>query len=143
MALLKVGKMLGVAGMFYSGMLHRPAHSIEVVVLYAVVGEGWWCLPLDFRIRKPDPPRGARCLTGIELAKAMLEDLHRSLACRFLGLEGHFLVADAWFDAHPLLRRAKQLRLMPIVQGKTSFVFEGMIQGIPFVDGVKQPKAAA
>ena len=130
--LLKVGKMLGVAGMFYSGMLHRPAHSIEVVVLYAVVGEGWMCLPLDLRIRKPDPPIGSPCLTGIQLAKAMLEDLHRSLACRFLGLEGHFLVADAWFDEHHLLRRAKQMHLLPIVQGKTSFVFEGIIQGIPF-----------
>jgi len=130
--LLKVGKMLGLAGMFYSGMLHRPAHSIEVVVLYAVVGEGWLCLPLDLRIRKPDPPKGAPCLTGIELAKAMLEDLRRSLACRFLGLEGHFLVADAWFDEHHLLRRAKQMCLLPIVQGKISFVFEGLVQGIPF-----------
>jgi hypothetical protein len=130
--LLKVGKMLGMTGMFYSGMLHRPAHSIEVVVLYGVVGEGWLCLPLDFRIRKPDSSQGAPCLTGIQLAKAMLEDLHRSLTCRFLGLEGHFLIADAWFDAHHLLRRAKQMRLLPIVQGKTSFVFEGIVQGLPF-----------
>jgi hypothetical protein len=130
--LLKVGKMLGLAGMFYSGMLKRPAHSIEVVVLYVVVGDGWLCLPLDLRIRKPDPPQGAPCLTGIELARQMLSDLDRSLACRFLGLEGHFLVADAWFDDHGLLQQALRLHLMPIVPGKISFVFEGTIQGESF-----------
>jgi hypothetical protein len=130
--LLKVGKMLGLGGRFYSGMLQRPAHSIEVVVLYVVVGEGWLCLPLDLRIRTPDVPKHPPHLTGIQLAKAMLEDLRRSLACRFLGLEGHFLVVDAWFDEGHLLRRAKQMGLMPILQGKTSFVFEGAIQGRPF-----------
>lgn len=130
--LLKVGRMLGLAGMFYSGMLKRPAPSIEVVVLYVVVGDGWLCLPLDLRIRKPDVPRHTPHLTGIQLANAMLEDLRRSLACRFMGIEGHFLVLDAWFDDHHLLHRAKQMGLISVLQGKTSFVFEGTVQGHPF-----------
>jgi len=33
--LLKVGEMLGLSDLFYSGMLKRPSHSIEVVLLYA------------------------------------------------------------------------------------------------------------
>jgi len=130
--LLKVGEMLGYAGMFYSGMLGRPAHSIEVVVLYAVVGNGWLCLPLDMRIRKPDPPKGHRCLTGIELAKRMLENLQRSLLSHFLKLEEHYFVTDAWFADHHLLYRAYQIGLIPITQGKVSFVFEGTLQGAPF-----------
>lgn len=130
--LLKVGEMLGYTGMFYSGMLGRPANSIEVVVLYAVVGDGWLCLPLDLRIRKPDPPQGHRCQTGIELAEKMLEDLHHSLLSHFRRLEGHYLVADSWFADHHLLQHARQIGLIPIVEGKTSFVFEGTIQGIRF-----------
>jgi hypothetical protein len=136
--LLKVGKMLGLAGMFYSSMLGRPAHSIELVVLYAVIGEGWLCLPLDVRIRKPDPPKGHPCLTGIQLAAQMLEQLHRSLLSHFLRLEGHYLVADAWFDDGHLLRRAKQIGLIPIVQGKTSFVWEGSIKTEAFQGNAQQ-----
>ena len=136
--LLKLGELLGLPAMFYCGMLGRPAHSIELVVLYAVVGDGWLCLPLDMRIRKPDPPQGHPCLTGIELAGQMLEDLHRSLLCHFLRLDGHYLVADAWFDDGELLRRAKQIGLIPIVQGKISFVFEGTISGEAFQGSAQQ-----
>jgi len=130
--LLKVGELLGFSGMFYSSMLGRPANSIEVVVLYAVVGDGWLCLPMDARIRKPDPSKGRPCLTGIQLAEKMLEDLHRCLLSHFLHLEGHYLVADAWFADSHLLRRAKQMGLIPIVSGKTCFVFEGIVQGAYF-----------
>ncbi len=45
--LLKVGEMLGLANLFYSGMLKRPAQSIEVVLLYAIVGEDHSVLPLS------------------------------------------------------------------------------------------------
>lgn len=131
--LLKVGDMLGLADLFYSSLLDRPAHSIEVVFLYAVVGEDYLCLPLDFHLRKPDPKaEGHPCLTAIELAQKMLEELHHHLRVHFLRLTGHFLVADAWFADGHLLRRAAQMGLIPIVQGKSSFVFDGTIQGHPF-----------
>jgi len=131
--LLKVGEMLGLADRFYSSMLDRPAHSIEVVLLYAQVGEDYLCLPLDFHLRKPDPKKGGHpCLTAIALAQKMLEDLHHSMRLHFLRLAGHFLVADAWFTDGKSLRRAEPMDLIPIVQGKVSFVFDGTVQGQSF-----------
>lgn len=131
--LLKVGQMLGLADLFYSGMLKRPSHSIEVVLLYAIVGENFLCLPMDFRIRKPDPKGpGHPCKTGLELAQEMLEDLHRCLRTHGLSLKGHFLVADAWFTDSEKLDGVKALGLIPIVAGKSSFIFEGNTQGQPF-----------
>lgn len=131
--LLKVGEMLGLADLFYSGMLKRPAQSIEVVLLYAIVGEDFLCLPMDFRIRKPDPQaQGRPCKTALELAQEMLEDLNRSLRTHGLSLNGHFLVADAWFTDSENLDSVKALGLIPIVAGKSSFVFEGSIHGQPF-----------
>jgi hypothetical protein len=131
--LLKVGEMLGLADLFYSGMLKRTAQSIEVVLLYAIVGEDFLCLPMDFRIRKPDPQGpGHPCKTGLELASQMLEDLHRCLRTHNLNLNGHFLVADAWFTDSENLDGVKALGLIPIVAGKSSFVFEGHIHGQSF-----------
>ena len=93
--MLKVGEMLGFADLFYSGLLKRPAHSIEVVLLYALVGDDYLCLPLDFHVRKPDPKGpGHRCLNGMELAQKMVEDLHHAMRVHFLKLDGHYLVAD-------------------------------------------------
>lgn len=137
--LLKVGEMLGLADLFYSGLLKRPAHSIEVVMLYALVGEDYLCLPLDFRLRKPDPKGpGHPCLNGMELAQKMLEDLHHTMRVHFLQLDGHYLVADAWFTDGQRLKRARQMGLIPIVRGKTSFVFEGTLVGHPFHGALSQ-----
>ena len=131
--LLKVGEMLGLADLFYSGMLHRPAHSIEVVMLYALVGDDYLCLPLDFHLRKPDPKgSGHPCLDGMALAQKMMEDLHHAMRVHFLKLDGHYLVADAWFADGGALKRARQIGLIPIGRGKTSFVFTGTLLGQPF-----------
>jgi len=70
--LLKVGEMLGLADLFYSGLWDHPAHSIEVVLLYARVGEDYLCLPLDFHLRKPDPKEGGHpCLTAINSVRTI------------------------------------------------------------------------
>ena len=131
--LLKVSEALGLSSLFYSGMLKRTAQSIEVVLLYVLVGEDYLCLPMDFRLRKPDPAGPGRpCKTALELAREMLDTLHRSLRTHGLNLKGHFLVADAWFNDSDTLSRVADLGLIPIVKGKSSFVFEGHIQGQPF-----------
>ena len=138
--LLKVGEMLGLADLFYSGMLKRPAHSIEVVMLYALVGDDYLCLPLDFHLRKPDPKGpGHPCLNGMELAQKMIEDLHHAMRVHFLTLDGHYLVADAWFIDGQALKRARQIGLIPIVRGKASFVFEGNLVGQPFHGTLDEP----
>ena len=125
--LLKVGQMLGWAAPFYSGMLHRPAHSIEVVLLYAVVGEDKQCLPMDFALRKPDPKGpGHPCKTALQQAQTMLVDLDNHLRIQHQSLRGHYLVADAWFADSDLLWTAYQRDLIPIVRGKTSFVFQDL-----------------
>ena len=41
-------------GVFWSGKLKKTASSIQLVVLYAVIGEVKLLIPLDMRIRKPD-----------------------------------------------------------------------------------------
>lgn len=136
--LLKVGEMLGLADTFYSGMLDRPAHSIEVVLLYALVGDDFLCLPMDFQIRKPDPDGPGRpCLTAIQLADKMICDLDNALRVDGLSLKGHYLVADAWFADAQILWHAYRRDLIPLVPGKTSFHFEGMINGQPF-DGTAE-----
>jgi hypothetical protein len=127
--LLKAGEMLGFAGLFYSGMLKRTAQSIEVVLLYAMIGEDRLCLPMDFRLRRPDPEGpGHPCKTALDLAFEMLETLVRSLKAHGLHLDGHFLVADAWFTDGKRLSLAQSLGLIPIVKGKCSFLFKGSVQ---------------
>ena len=131
--LLKVCEILGLSSLFYSGMLKRTAQSIEVVLLYIMVGQDYLCLPMDFRLRKPDPEGPGRpCKTALQLAFEMVDNLHRSLLTYGLNLQGHFLVADAWFNDSDTLTRVADIGLIPIVRGKSSFVFEGTVQGQPF-----------
>jgi len=60
--LLKLSEKLGLVGVFWSGKLKREASSIQLVVLYVVIGEGKLLIPLDMRIRRPDPEGpGRKC----------------------------------------------------------------------------------
>jgi len=114
--LLKVGQMLGLADLFCSRLLDRPAHSLEVVVLYALVGEDFLCLPMDFALRHPDPKGPGRpCLNALQLAEKMLLNLDNNLRVDGLSLKGHYLVADAWFADSGSLWRRYQRDLIRIV----------------------------
>lgn len=131
--LLKVGQMLGLADLVYRSLLDRPAHRIEGVILYALVGEDFRCLPMDFALRQPDPKGSGRPgLNAIQLAEKMRINLDNALRVDGLSLKGPYLVADAWFADSESRWRLYQRDLIPIVGGKTSFVFEGTVQGLPF-----------
>jgi hypothetical protein len=120
-------------------LLNRPAHSIEVIILYALVGEDFLCLPMDFALRQPDPKSAGRpCLNAMQLAEKMLINLDNALRVDGLKLKGHYLIADAWFADSQSLWRLYQRDLIPIVGGKTAFLFEGTVQGLPFQGNAEQ-----
>src|SRR5262245_9870656 len=58
----KYGEQLGLVGTWWSGQEHRVLSGIDGVLLVVVIGEGKLVVPVDFAIRRPDPPGpGAPC----------------------------------------------------------------------------------
>ena len=52
----KYGDQLGLVGTWWSGQEHRVLSGIDGVLLVVVLGEGKLVVPVDFAIRRPDPP---------------------------------------------------------------------------------------
>src|SRR5262249_22854355 len=52
----KYGEQLGLVGTWWSGQEHRVLSGIDGVLLVVVIGEGKLVVPVDFAIRRPDPP---------------------------------------------------------------------------------------
>src|SRR5438093_3766792 len=52
----KYGDQLGLVGTWWSGHDHRVLSGIDGVLLVVVIGEGKLVVPVDFAIRRPDPP---------------------------------------------------------------------------------------
>src|SRR3712207_8580808 len=52
----KYGDQLGLVGTWWSGQEHRVLSGIDGVLLVVVIGEGKLVVPVDFAIRRPDPP---------------------------------------------------------------------------------------
>src|SRR5262245_42458348 len=58
----KYGEQLGLVGTWWSGQEHRVLSGIDGVLLVVVIGEGKLVVPVDFAIRRPNPPgRGGPC----------------------------------------------------------------------------------
>lgn len=122
--LLKFTQKLGLAGIFWSGSLKRKAKGIQLVVLYAVIGEGKLLIPLDIRIRKPSPKgRGRRCKEQPELVLEMIVDLKRRLLMRGVDAKGWFVVMDSWYGSKDLLRGISEEGFIVVFEGKRSYVF--------------------
>lgn len=122
--LLKLAKKLGLAGIFWSGSLKRKARGIQLVVLYAVIGEGKLLIPLDIRIRKPSPKgRGRRCKEQPALVIEMIRDFKRRMMIRGIDPEGWFLVMDSWYGSGDLLREIEEEGFMVVFEGKRNYVF--------------------
>src|SRR5262249_54799524 len=52
----KYGEQLGLVGTWWSGQEHRVLSGIDGVLLVVVIGEGKLVVPVDFAIRRPNPP---------------------------------------------------------------------------------------
>lgn len=123
--LLKFAKRLGLVGIWWSGNIKDVVLGVSVVVLYAVVGDGKLWIPLDFRIRRPDPEKaGRKCLTKPDLVEEMVEEFKDKCKKRRIDTDGWFTVLDAWYGSKDLLDTVTSgLRFTMVVEGKANYVF--------------------
>lgn len=122
--LLKLAEKLGLVGTFWSGKLKRQASSVQLIVLYAVVGEVKYMIPLDMRIRRPDPEgSGRKCKEQPQLVLEMLRSLKTRLLVKSINIEGWFLVMDSWYNSKDLQEKISQCGYFLIYEGKSNYVF--------------------
>lgn len=122
--LLKLSEKLGLVGTFWSGKLKRKASSIQLVVLYAVIGEGKLLIPLDIRIRRPDPEGpGRKCKEQPQLVIEMLRSLKTRCLTKHVDTKGWFVVMDSWYSSHDLQDKIEQCGFFGIIEGKSNYVF--------------------
>ncbi len=122
--LLKLAKKLGLVGVFWSGKLKKTASSIQLVVLYAVIGEGKLLIPLDMRIRKPDPQgSGRKCKEQPELVIEMVRNFRTRCFSKGIDPRGWFIVLDSWYSSKDLLDEIDKLGFTVTFEGKSSYVF--------------------
>ncbi len=122
--LLKVGQELGLVGKFWSGKLKKTASSIQLVVLYAVVGEAKLLIPLDMRIRKPDPQgSGRKCKEQPELVIEMVRNFRTRCFSKGVDPRGWFIALDSWYGSKDLLDAIDKLGFTVTFEGKSSYVF--------------------
>ena len=122
--LLKLSEKLGLVGVFWSGKLKKEASSIQLVVLYAVIGEGNLLIPLDMRIRRPDPEGpGRKCKEQPQLVIEMIRDLKTRCFANRVDVKGWFVAMDSWYCSNELIDKISNLGFFVIVEGKSNYVF--------------------
>jgi hypothetical protein len=122
--LLKLSEKLGLVSTFWSGKLKREASSIQLIVLYAVIGEGKLLIPLDMRIRRPDPEGpGRKCKEQPQLVIEMIRGLKIRCSTKGLATKGWFIVMDSWYSSHDLQDKISQCGFFGIIEGKSNYVF--------------------
>jgi len=110
----KYGEQLGLVGTWWSGQEHRVLSGIDGVLLVVVVGEGKLVVPVDFAIRRPDPPGpGAPCRDKLHWVQDMLDGRMAAFRRRGVELPPPMVVADSWFSPKflPLKKRILLRRL--------------------------------
>lgn len=129
---------------FWSGQIHAPRLGIDGLLLVVVIGEGKLIIPVDFEIRRPDPPApGFPCYTKIQWLEVMFERVVKELEGRGLKLEKPMAVTDSWFGASDLLERVDSFdKGILLVEGKSSYVFDlpngERVKGQQFLDSTTQ-----
>lgn len=146
--LLKLSEKLGLVGTFWSGKLKRQASSIELVVLYAVIGEVEHMIPLDMRIRRPDPEgRGRKCKEQPELVLEMLLSLKTRCIPKRIDTKGWFVVMDSWYGSKDIQDKISRHGYFVIFEGKSNYVFfmgderyneSGLSAALDWRDGIQR-----
>jgi len=122
--LLKLASKMGLVGIFWSGQLKREAPSIQMIVLYAVIGEGKLLIPLDMRIRRPDlAGRGRKCKEQPELVLEMIRNLKTRCLSKGVNPKGWFIVMDSWYCSNELLNKISDCGFIVVIEGKSNYVF--------------------
>jgi hypothetical protein len=122
----KYGEQLGLVGTWWSGQEHRVLSGIDGVLLVVVIGEGKLVVPVDFTIRRPDPPGpGAPCRDKLHWVQSMLDGRVAAFRRRGVALPPPVVVADSWFSDSKLMRHVTTTHEGTLlVEGKTTYVFE-------------------
>jgi hypothetical protein len=121
----KYGEQLGLVGTWWSGQEHRVLSGIDGVLLVVVIGEGKLVVPVDFAIRRPDPPGpGGPCRDKLHWVQSMLDDRVAAFRRRGVALPPPLVVADSWFSDSKLMRHVATTHDGTLlVEGKSTYVF--------------------
>jgi hypothetical protein len=100
--------------------------GIDGVLLVVVIGEGKLVVPVDFAIRRPDPPGpGAPCRDKLHWLQGMLDGRVAALRRRGLDLPSPMVVADSWFGDSKLMHYVATMHQGTfLVEGKSTYTFE-------------------
>jgi hypothetical protein len=122
----KYGEQLGLVGTWWSGQEHRVLSGIDGVLLVVVVGEGKLVVPVDFAIRRPDPPGlGAPCRDKLRWMQSMLDGRVAAFYRRGVALPPPMVVADSWFGDSKLMHHVATTHGGTLlVEGKSTYVLE-------------------
>jgi hypothetical protein len=121
----KYGEQLGLVGTWWSGQEHRVLSGIDGVLLVVVIGDGKLVVPVDFAIRRPDPPGpGAPCRDKLCWVQSMLDGRVAAFRRRGVELPPPMVVADSWFsDSKLMCHVATTHQGTVLVEGKSTHVF--------------------
>lgn len=121
----KYGRQLGLVGSGGSGQEQRVRLGIDGLLLVVVIGEGKLVVPVDFTVRRPDPPGpGGPCRDKLTWLQVMLDRTWTALQRRCRRLPPPVVIAESWFgDAGLMTHVANAQRGTLLVEGKTSYVF--------------------
>jgi hypothetical protein len=122
----KYGKQLGLVGTWWSGQEHRVLSGIDGVLLVVVIGDGKLVVPVDFAIRRPEPPGpGGPCRDKLPWVQSMLDGRVTAFHRRGVALPPPTVVADSWFSDSKLMHRVAAAHGGALlVEGKSTYVFE-------------------
>jgi len=121
----KYGEQLGLVGTWWSGQEHRVLSGIDGVLLVVVIGEGKLVVPVDFAIRRPNPPGpGAPCRDKLCWVQVMLDGRLEAFRRRGVELPPPLIVADSWFSDSKLMYHVTTTHQGTfLVEGKSTYVF--------------------
>jgi hypothetical protein len=121
----KYGEQLGLVGTWWSGQEHRVLSGIDGVLLLVVIGDGKLVVPVDFAIRRPDPPGpGAPCRDKLHWVQSMLDGRIAAFRRRGVALPSPVVVADSWFSDSKLMRHVATTHEGTFfVEGKSTYTF--------------------
>ncbi len=97
----------------------KVASGIQLIVLYAVAGEGRFSIPLDMRIMRPDPEgSGRRSKDQPQLVLEMVRNLKTRFSARGVDTKGWFIVMDSWYASKDLQEEVSRDGFFVITEGK-------------------------
>jgi hypothetical protein len=122
----KYGEQLSLVGTWWSGQEHRVLSGIDGVLLIVIIGEGKLVVPVDFAIRRPDPPGpGTPCRDKLRWMQSMLDGRMAAFRRRGATLPPPMIIADSWFSDSKLMHHVATTHQGTfLVEGKSTYVFD-------------------